>query len=83
MKKTKIKFTTIKMTLLAVFASLVLTVAAQAATYTVNQINDSGDGTCDATCTLRDAILTANAAAGNDVIEFDAHARRQRIVNHQ
>jgi len=66
------KRTTIKFTLLAVFAGLFLTASAQAATYTVNQIGDAGDGTCDATCTLRDAILTANGTADNDIIGFDA-----------
>src|SRR4051812_15703858 len=28
--------------------------------YTVNSAADPGDGTCDATCTLRDAILNSN-----------------------
>ena len=44
---------------------------AQAATYTVNQIDDVGDGTCDATCTLRDAIAAANSTLADDNIEFD------------
>ena len=37
----------------------------------VTQEGDAGDGTCDATCTLRDAMLGANVAPGHDVIEFD------------
>jgi hypothetical protein len=41
-----------------------------AATFTVNQAGDAGDSTCDATCTLRDAIDDANNAAGNDTINF-------------
>lgn len=41
-------------------------------TYTVNLTTDSGDGTCDAgSCTLRDAILNANANLGDDTIIFN------------
>src|SRR3954451_10029673 len=37
--------------------------------YTVNSAADPGDGTCDATCTLRDALMDSNASAGDhDVI---------------
>src|SRR6266850_2584906 len=40
-------------------------------TLIVNSLNDPGDGTCDTTeCTLREAINTANANAGPDVIDF-------------
>lgn len=49
-----------------------------AATYTVNSTGDSNDGTCidpfvDAAsdCTLREAIIDANASAGFDTITFD------------
>lgn len=45
---------------------------AQAAVYTVNQSGDAGDLTCDATCTLRDAVDDANANPSNDVINFNA-----------
>ncbi len=45
-------------------------IQAQAATYTVNALGDAGDFTCDATCTLRDAIQAANANPDNDTIEF-------------
>ncbi|MGH9946571.1 MAG: choice-of-anchor Q domain-containing protein [Pyrinomonadaceae bacterium] len=44
---------------------------AAAATFTVNQPDDAGDGVCDATCTLRDAIDTANNSATDDAIIFD------------
>ena len=37
---------------------------------TVNSGADPGDGECDDSCTLRDAILTANAREGPDRIEF-------------
>ena len=40
------------------------------ATYEVNSNADPGDGTCDDTCTLRDAILAANANPGLDTISF-------------
>ena len=45
--------------------------AAWAAGYVVNQTADPGDGVCDGTCTLRDAVLAANANAGPDTITFD------------
>src|SRR5215207_6035360 len=40
-------------------------------TRTVNQPDDAGDGVCDSTCTLRDAVLAANATPGADTINFD------------
>jgi predicted outer membrane repeat protein len=43
---------------------------ALAADFVVNLASDPGDGTCDATCTLRDAILNAGALAGHDTITF-------------
>ena len=55
-------------------AILILSVAAMnaaAATFTVNQTGDAGDLTCDATCTLRDAIDDSNATADADTITFD------------
>jgi CSLREA domain-containing protein len=39
--------------------------------YTVNSAADPGDGVCDVSCTLRDAILNANANAGADRINFN------------
>jgi CSLREA domain-containing protein len=61
-------------------AAAVLAPAANAETYTVNSNGDSGDGTCDSTCTLRDAIQTANGhlndpAGTPDQINFDASVR--------
>ncbi|MBX3394832.1 MAG: thrombospondin type 3 repeat-containing protein [Phycisphaerae bacterium] len=47
-------------------AVLAFTTAAHAATFTVANVNDAGAGS------LRQAILDANAAAGADVIEFQA-----------
>ncbi len=45
--------------------------AALAQTRTVNLLGDAGDGTCDATCTLRDAVLSAVAS---DTVVFDFNA---------
>lgn len=56
---------------LAAGATLALASPAVAAPLylTVNQSGDAGDGTCDATCTLRDAVDDANANANAN--EFD------------
>jgi len=43
----------------------------RAATLTVTTENDHDDGTCDADCTLREAIIDANGLPGADVIEFN------------
>ena len=63
----KNKMTKIMMTLAV---SIFLTMTAQATVYTVNQLGDMGDSTCDATCTLRDAVTNANASADDDMINF-------------
>jgi CSLREA domain-containing protein len=55
---------------IAISLCLILATVANAATYLVNLTADAGDGTCDATCTLRDAILDANGNPGPDKIEF-------------
>jgi len=47
-------------------------VTAEAATFAVNLTADPGDGVCDASCTLRDAILAANSLPGQDEIDFSA-----------
>ncbi|HET6771315.1 MAG TPA: CSLREA domain-containing protein [Actinomycetota bacterium] len=45
---------------------------ASALTFTVNTLGDAGDNNCtDGTCTLRDAILAAEANPDPDVIQFD------------
>ena len=46
--------------------------SARAATYTVNQSDDAGDGICDVTCTLRDAVTAANSSSTADTIIFDS-----------
>ncbi len=46
--------------------------AAFGATYTVTKTADTADGTCDADCSLREAIAAANATGDNDTIVFSA-----------
>lgn len=41
-----------------------------AMTFTVTTTSDVGDGVCDATCTLREAVAAATAVSGRDVIVF-------------
>jgi predicted outer membrane repeat protein len=53
-------------TLGAALATVPVIPAAQAATFTVSNLDDSGPGS------LRQAILDANGAAGADVVEFQA-----------
>lgn len=49
-----------------------LTPVTRAATFTVNSTNDVNDGTCDAAhCSLREAIIAANATVGTDTIAFN------------
>ncbi|MFZ5855463.1 MAG: choice-of-anchor D domain-containing protein [Chloroflexota bacterium] len=51
----------------------VSTARAAPITYTVNNLGDTDDGTCDSTnCTLREAINAANANDGDDQIVFTA-----------
>ncbi len=40
----------------------------------VNTLGDAGDGVCDASCTLRDAVTTANNTGGVKNISFDLPA---------
>jgi CSLREA domain-containing protein len=56
--------------LAGVLAGLALTApAAHAATFTVTKTADTVDGTCGADCSLREAVIAANAAAGADVVQ--------------
>lgn len=64
-----IKFARIFTGLVFVF---LLTSTVFAATFTVTKTADSNDGTCDADCSLREAITAANNAAGDDIVAFDA-----------
>jgi hypothetical protein len=73
------KLATLSLSLLAflfVFSTQVFAVP-----FTVNQSGDAGDLTCDATCTLRDAVDDANAAVSDDTISFDAGVTNIVLVN--
>jgi CSLREA domain-containing protein len=43
---------------------------AEAATFTVTKTTDTNDGNCNADCSLREAVIAGNAAAGPDTIEI-------------
>ncbi len=45
---------------------------APSATFTVTKTADTNDGVCNADCSLREAIIAANAAAGADTISVPA-----------
>lgn len=47
---------------------LLLPAGAGATTFTVTNAGDSAPGACDADCTLREAMIVANATIGEDVI---------------
>ena len=51
-------------------AMLLSTLSVEAATYAVTKTADTNDGTCNADCSLREAIAAANATIDNDVIVF-------------
>src|SRR4051794_39240283 len=54
----------------AVGASVIFASGAEAATFQVNTLTDGPADACDTTCTLRDAITEADAAAGADTVTF-------------
>jgi len=49
-----------------------LPIQAQAATFTVTKTADTNDGSCNADCSLREAIRAANAAGGSDTVNVPA-----------
>ena len=61
---------TLRTAAIFLFSSL-LFLSANASTLTVTKTADTNDDACDADCSLREAIAAANAAATDDVIEFD------------
>lgn len=60
--------TMIQRILIGIFAAVVFSTAAQAATFQVTKVEDTADGTCDADCSLREAINAANQGADQDTI---------------
>jgi CSLREA domain-containing protein len=64
-------FTRIFLTLsFLIVLSLVSQSSIYAATYTVTKTADTSDGTCDADCSLREAVVSANANSGADTVNF-------------
>ena len=56
-------------------ATAVLAANAEAATYVVNSVSDTGTGTCNPSpgaCTLRDAVTTANTTGEPDIVDLSA-----------
>ena len=51
-------------------AMLLAAYSVDAAVYTVNKTADTNDGTCNADCSLREAITAANGTVDNDEIVF-------------
>lgn len=60
---------------LAALALLPL-IPAQAAVFTVSKTADTADGSCDGDCSLREAVIAANARAGFDAILLEAGTYR-------
>src|SRR5689334_10264864 len=57
----------------ALIGLLAAATVVNAATFTVNSAADGNDGVCSAVaggCTLREALIAANASAGADVVAF-------------
>ncbi|MDQ3952626.1 MAG: CSLREA domain-containing protein, partial [Actinomycetota bacterium] len=52
-------------------AALVSITAAHAATFNVTRFDDPAPGACDASCSLREAVIAANAAPGADTIVLE------------
>jgi CSLREA domain-containing protein len=52
----------------AVVCAATLSLAARAAVFVPTKVADSADGACDTDCSLREAVLAANAHAGEDVV---------------
>ena len=55
--------------------------SAAKATFTVSKTADTNDGTCNADCSLREAISAANAAAGADTVTMPAGTYTLTIAN--
>jgi CSLREA domain-containing protein len=53
---------------------------ATAATFTVTKTADTADGACDADCSLREAVIAANAAPGLDTISLPSGTFSLTIV---
>lgn len=50
------------------------------ATFAVSKTTDTNDGTCNADCSVREAVVAANTAAGADLITFSPNGTHQLTV---
>ncbi|MCH9646833.1 MAG: CSLREA domain-containing protein [Deltaproteobacteria bacterium] len=66
--------------LLAVVLSLSLMGPAGAIDFDVTKLTDTNDGSCDADCSLREAILAANVLAGEDRVLLGAGVHQLSIA---
>jgi CSLREA domain-containing protein/uncharacterized repeat protein (TIGR01451 family) len=57
----------------AFVGALLVPGTAGAATFPVTKTADTADGTCDSDCSLREAVIAANAAPGADTIKVPAN----------
>jgi CSLREA domain-containing protein len=53
---------------------------AHAATFTVTKTTDTNDGACNSDCSLREAVVAANAADGADTIEIPSGYYKRTIL---
>ncbi len=51
------------------------------ATFVVSKTPDTNDGTCNADCSVREAVVAANGAAGADMITFTPNGTHQLTVD--
>jgi CSLREA domain-containing protein len=87
-KKPKSKILTLRSFQALVWKSLALGLtlglsivgSAQATIFTVTKTADTADGKCDADCSLREAIIAANASFGADTIKLPAGTYTLSIV---
>jgi CSLREA domain-containing protein len=73
------KFAVLVASAICAFA-LFSTSSASAATFTVSKGNDTNDGTCNADCSLREAIVAANATPAADTIVLGARTHTLSIA---
>ena len=81
MKRTLRYSTILTAILIVLFTLLAFPLTAEASGFVVNTFDDVDDGMCDVShCSLREAILAANASPGPDVITFDVPDGGSNII---
>jgi CSLREA domain-containing protein len=58
--------------LIGIVLVVILSQFVSGATFTVTKTADTADGVCDADCSLREAVVAANATVDNDIIVFSS-----------